>query len=124
MALNNPNPLVTRVVLDLDVKVTYSVKASADGREVTVVLALMSVMAVGLGALRPERSLIAGAILGYSIIVAHAVTEGMGWMRPSYLHSAVATGDWIAMAVLGLWIIALAWFGGWLRTRLELSHAA
>jgi type IV pilus secretin PilQ/predicted competence protein len=39
VALNNPNPLVTRVVLDLDVKVTYSVKASADGREVTVVLA-------------------------------------------------------------------------------------
>ena len=39
VALNNPNPLVTRVVLDLDVKVTYSVKASADGREVTIVLA-------------------------------------------------------------------------------------
>jgi len=39
VALNNPNPLVTRVVLDLDVKVTYSVKASPDGREVTVVLA-------------------------------------------------------------------------------------
>jgi hypothetical protein len=33
VALNNPNPLVTRVVLDLDVKVTYSVKASPDGRE-------------------------------------------------------------------------------------------
>ena len=39
VALNNPNPLVTRVVMDLDVKVTYSVKASPDGREVTVVLA-------------------------------------------------------------------------------------
>jgi type IV pilus assembly protein PilQ len=39
VALNNPNPLVTRVVLDLDVKVTYSVKASPDGREVMVVLA-------------------------------------------------------------------------------------
>jgi type IV pilus assembly protein PilQ len=39
VALNNPNPLVTRVVLDLDVKVTYSVKASPDGREVTVQLA-------------------------------------------------------------------------------------
>jgi len=39
VALNNPNPLVTRVVLDLDVKVTYSVKASPDGREVTLVLA-------------------------------------------------------------------------------------
>ena len=91
--------------------------------EVTVVLALMSVMAVGLGALRPDRPLIAGAILGYSIIIAHAVTEATGTIRPSYLHSTVATGDWIAMAVLGLWIIALAWFGRWLRTRLEL-HAA
>ncbi len=39
VALNNPNPLVTRVVLDLDVKVTYSVKPSPDGREVTLVLA-------------------------------------------------------------------------------------
>jgi AMIN domain len=39
VALNNPNPLLTRVVLDLDVKVTYSVKSSPDGREVTIVLA-------------------------------------------------------------------------------------
>lgn len=92
--------------------------------EVTVVLAVMSVMAVALGALRPERALVAGAILGFSIIAAHAVTEAMGTMRPSYMHSAVVTGDWIAMAVLGLWIIALAWFGGWLRTRLELARAS
>ena len=92
--------------------------------EVTVVLAGMSLMAVALGALRPERSLIAGAVLGYSIIAAHAVTEATGTMRPAYMRGAVATGDWIAMAVLGLWIIALAWLGGWLRTRMELPHAA
>jgi type IV pilus assembly protein PilQ len=39
VALNNANPLVTRVVLDLDVKVTYSVKPSPDGRELTITLA-------------------------------------------------------------------------------------
>ena len=61
--------------------------------EVTVVLAVMSVMAVALGALRAERALVAGAILGFSIIAAHAVTEAMGTMRPSYMHSAVVTGD-------------------------------
>lgn len=92
--------------------------------EVTVVLAIMSLMAGGLGALRPDRSLVGGALLGFSIIAAHAVTESLSVMRPSYMHAAVATGDWIAMAVLGLWIIALTWFGGWLWTRLELSHAA
>jgi hypothetical protein len=92
--------------------------------EVTVVLAVMSLMAVGLGALKPERSLIAGAILGYSILSAHALTEGLGGMRPRYLHSAIATGDWTAMGLLGLWIIALARVGGWVRARAELSHAA
>jgi hypothetical protein len=92
--------------------------------EVTVVLAVMSVMAVVLGVVKPERGLIAGTTLGYSVLAAHALTEVAGTLRPRYLHSAIATGDWIAMAILGLWIVALAWFGGWLRTRLELSHAA
>ncbi len=40
VALNNANPLVTRVVLDLDVKVAYSVRSPPpDGREMAITLA-------------------------------------------------------------------------------------
>src|ERR1700752_3976433 len=39
VALNNANPVVTRVVLDLDVKTAFNVRPSADGREMTVTLA-------------------------------------------------------------------------------------
>jgi type IV pilus assembly protein PilQ len=39
VALNKANPLVTRVVLDLDVKSAFNVRPSADGREVTITLA-------------------------------------------------------------------------------------
>jgi type IV pilus assembly protein PilQ len=39
VALNNANPLVTRVVFDLDVKTAFNVRPSADGREMTVTLA-------------------------------------------------------------------------------------
>ncbi len=38
VALNNPEPLVTRVVLDLDRMVGHRIRPSADGREVTVTL--------------------------------------------------------------------------------------
>jgi type IV pilus assembly protein PilQ len=39
VALNNANPLVTRVVLDLDLKVAYTAKPSPDGRELVITLA-------------------------------------------------------------------------------------
>jgi type IV pilus assembly protein PilQ len=39
VALNNANPLVTRVVLDLDVKSAFNVRPSPDGREMTITLA-------------------------------------------------------------------------------------
>jgi type IV pilus assembly protein PilQ len=38
VALNNPDPLVTRVVLDLEKMVGHRIRPSADGREVTVTL--------------------------------------------------------------------------------------
>src|SRR4029453_13199406 len=39
VALNNANPVVTRVVLDLDVKAAFNVRPSADGKEMTITLA-------------------------------------------------------------------------------------
>jgi len=38
VALNNPEPLVTRVVIDLDRMVSHRIRPSTDGREVTVTL--------------------------------------------------------------------------------------
>src|SRR5690348_14218274 len=38
VALNNPDPVVTRVVLDLEKMVGHRIRPSADGREVTVTL--------------------------------------------------------------------------------------
>jgi type IV pilus assembly protein PilQ len=40
VALNNASPLVTRVVLDLDVKTAFNVRPSPDGREMTITLAV------------------------------------------------------------------------------------
>ena len=91
--------------------------------EVTVVLAVMCVLAVVVGAARPRSSLLGGAVLGYSISVAHALSEATGTMRPRYVHSAPSSGDWIAMALAGTFVSAVAWSAGLLRRKLESGGA-
>jgi hypothetical protein len=85
--------------------------------EVTVVLAVLVLFAAVLGAARPPLAPVAGALLGFSVLAAHAVTEAAGTLRPRYLHSAIATGDWAAMALAGVAITAVAWGAGIIRSR-------
>lgn len=91
--------------------------------EVTVVLAVMTVSAIALGALWPRRASFAGAVLGFSIMAAHSVTEAMGAVRPHYLHSPISAGDWMAMAVAGFWVTGVASVTGFLRSRRSVSNA-
>ena len=86
--------------------------------EVTVVLAVLLLSAVLLGAVRPDHGMIGGAALGFSILIAHVMTEGSGMLRPRYLHAPIATTDWIAMTVLGLVITGVGWGAGQIRARM------
>ena len=56
VALNNANPLVTRVVLDLDVKAAFNVRPSADGREMTITLASQNGEQTAVEAPAPART--------------------------------------------------------------------
>lgn len=84
--------------------------------EVTVVLAVMSLLALFVGAFRPQWAIPGGAAIGFSITVAHVVTESAGVMRPHYVHSTPSAGDWAAMAIAGLFVTAVAWAGGRIRS--------
>ena len=85
--------------------------------EVTVVLAVMLLCAAWLGAAKPRLAPVAGAVLGFSILAAHALTEAIGGLRPRYMHSAVSVGDWAAMAIAGVVVMAVAWGAGLIRSR-------
>jgi hypothetical protein len=87
--------------------------------EVTVVLAAMLLLAMAIGAARPQNALLGGAVLGYSIAAAHAISEAAGIMRPRYMHALPSTGDWIAMLLAGTLVAAVAWSAGILRNKME-----
>ena len=53
--------------------------------EVTVALAVMLLCAVSLGLLNPPLAPVGGAVLGFSILAAHALTEAAGVLRPRYM---------------------------------------
>ena len=83
--------------------------------EVTVVAAVLLVLGATLGALRPGSAVVGGAVLGFSILAAHAVTEAAGALRPRYQHVPIAPGDWAAMAIVGVVITTVAWGAGRMR---------
>jgi hypothetical protein len=85
--------------------------------EVTVVLAVLLLSAILLGVATPDHATISGAALGFSILIAHLMTDASGMLRPRYLHAPIATTDWIAMAVLGLVITGVGWGAGRIRVR-------
>jgi ABC-type amino acid transport substrate-binding protein len=87
--------------------------------EVTIVLAVMSLLAVVLGASYPRLAWLGGPALGFSILVAHAITDALGLYRPPYMHGPSTKGDWAAMAIAGLWITALTCLSGYARSKLE-----
>jgi hypothetical protein len=83
--------------------------------EVTVVLAVMSLLAVLLGALYPRLAFVGGAALGFSVLIAHAITDAMDLYRPRYMHGPSTKGDWAAMALAGVFITGVAWVAGFAR---------
>lgn len=85
--------------------------------EVTVVLAVMTLLSLVLGIAWPERAPASGAAIGFSVLVTHALSESTGFLRPHYMHLPVRTGDWAAMAIAGCFVTAAAWVGGWVRTK-------
>jgi hypothetical protein len=86
--------------------------------EVTVVLAALLLSAILLGAARPDHAMIGGAALGFSIPIAHLMTEASGMLRPRYLLAPIGRTDWIAMLVLGLVITGVGWGAGQIRARM------
>ena len=87
--------------------------------EVTVVVAVMLICAAAIGVLKPPLAPIAGALVGFSVLAAHAITEAAGTWRPGYMHAAPRPGDWTAMAVAGLAVTAAAWIAGLIRSKLS-----
>jgi hypothetical protein len=92
--------------------------------EVTVVLAATSLLALLVGGACPKWAVVGGAIIGFSITIAHALSESFGVMRPHYGHSAPSTGDWVAMALAGVFVTGVAWVGGRMRLMMENRPAA
>lgn len=86
--------------------------------EVTVVLAVLLIFATALGAAKPALAPAAGAVLGFSVPAAHAPTEAAGMLRPHYLHSPIAAGDWAAMIFAGLVITAVGGVAGMIGRKL------
>jgi len=84
--------------------------------EVTVVLAVLLLCAALLGAAKPPLAPVAGAVIGFSILVAHALSEATGTLRPHYMHSPVKGGDWAAMAIAGVVVTGVAWLAARLAT--------
>ena len=101
----------------LTVAITLFVEWHTD--EATVVLAVMSLLAIIVGAARPAWALAGGIAIGFSITIAHALSESFGVMRPHYVHSTPSTGDWIAMALAGVFVTGVAWVGGRVRLMME-----
>jgi hypothetical protein len=85
--------------------------------EVTVVLAVLLISGAALGAAKPSLAPAAGAVVGFSILAAHAVTEEAGTLRPGYMHSSPRPGDWAAMTLAGLAVTVVAWGAGMIRSK-------
>jgi hypothetical protein len=85
--------------------------------EVTLVLALLLILAAALGFLRPVMALATGIVIGLAIPLAHLMSMASGRYQPAYQAAPPAGGDWAAMALLVLPALAAAYAGAWLGLR-------
>ena len=83
--------------------------------EVTVVLALLLLLAAALGFARPASALATGLALGIVILLAHAGSILTGLYSPSYQGLPPSRGDWLMMTALVLPALAAAYAGAWMR---------
>jgi hypothetical protein len=83
--------------------------------EVTVVLALLLLVAAALGFLRPGAAPATGIVIGLAIPLAHLASSFTGRFTPAYQSTPPSGGDALVMAALILPALAAAFLGAWLR---------
>jgi hypothetical protein len=83
--------------------------------EVTLVLALLLLLAAALGFARPAAALATGLVLGLAILLAHGGSFLTGLYSPAYQGMPPSRADWLVMAALVLPALAAAYAGAWAR---------
>lgn len=86
--------------------------------EVTVTLAVLLVVAAGLGAARPPAAVYSGIAVGLVLSLAYLVVTLSGRFQPLYLVAPPSLTDAAILAALVLPAVAAAMTGAWLRRRL------
>jgi hypothetical protein len=83
--------------------------------EVTVVLALLLLIAAGLGFLRPGAALATGIVIGAAVPLAHFASMMTGRFTPVYQSTPPSGTDAIVMVALLIPALAAAFLGAWVR---------
>jgi hypothetical protein len=86
--------------------------------EVTIVLALLLLVAAGLGAARPKAAVYSGIMIGLVLPLAYLVVTLSGRFQPLYLVARPSLIDAAILSILVLPAAAAALTGAWLRRRL------
>jgi hypothetical protein len=87
-------------------------------QDVTATLAVLLLVAAGLGAARPGAAVYSGIAVGLVLSLAYLVVTLSGRFQPLYLVAPPSLIDAAILAALVLPAIAAAMTGAWLRRRL------
>jgi hypothetical protein len=87
--------------------------------EVTVVLAVLLLVAALLGFVRPGAALATGLVIGLAIPLAHLASGMSGRFAPAYQTAPPSTADALVMTVLVVPAAAAAFLGAWLRRQIR-----
>jgi hypothetical protein len=85
--------------------------------EVTITLAVLLLVAAGLGAARPGAAAYSGIAVGLTLSLAYLVVTLSGRFQPLYLVAPPSLIDVAILSTLVLPAIAAAMTGAWLRRR-------
>lgn len=85
--------------------------------EVTVVLALLLLVAAGLGAAKPKAALYSGIMIGLVLPLAYLVVTLSGRFQPLYQVAPPSLFDAAVLSILVLPATAAALLGAWARRR-------
>ena len=89
------------------------------GHDVTVTLALLLLVAAGLGAARPGAAVYSGIAIGLVLPLAYLVVTLSGRFQPLYQVAPPSLIDAAILSALVLPAIAAAMTGAWLRRLLQ-----
>jgi hypothetical protein len=87
--------------------------------EVTVVFAVLLLVAAVLGFVRPGAALATGLVIGLAIPLAHLASAMSGRFAPAYQTAPPSSTDALVMAALVIPAAAAAYFGAWLRRQIK-----